>query len=157
MEEDTQVLLLSSFKITMLLYLALLILLVVISSPPPLHRCILQVLLLVQLLQAAVLLPPLPAVVRQQEEERKAQEDFDSLFDDHHVFGIPDNIGNSRSDSYNETSTTTASSHDGGQNLLGDLFSLRRSRRTTTVKVLVKSAPIILQPTRNKVAMFMMM
>jgi len=52
----------------------------------------------------------------QEEEQRKAQEDFNSLFDDEHVFGIPP-IGN-RSDCHNER---TATSHV--QKPLRDLFS----------------------------------
>ena len=63
----------------------------------------------------------LAVVQQQQEEQRRAQEDFDSLFDDHHVFGIPYNIENS-SNCYNETAA--GSSHDDrGQNLLHHFYS----------------------------------
>ena len=59
-------------------------------------------------------------LVRQQEQQRKDEEDFDSLFDNQHVFGIPNNIGN-RSDRSNGTAT---SSHDDEwQNPPGGIFS----------------------------------
>ena len=61
-------------------------------------------------------------LVRQQEEEqKKAQEDFDSLFDDQHVFGIPHMV-DTRSDGSNETSAA-ASSYDWGQNPPDYIFS----------------------------------
>jgi len=64
---------------------------------------------------------------REQEEQKKAQEDFDSLFDDQHVFGIPLVVGTNRSDFSNETSA--ASSHDGGQNPPDDLVYSRISKK----------------------------
>lgn len=68
----------------------------------------------------------LVAVLHQQEEERKAQDDFDSLFDDQHVFGIPYDIGKGN-DFNKEISTAAAaaaSSHDDeGLNPLGDMVS----------------------------------
>ena len=95
---------------------------------------------------------------RQQEEQSKAQQaDFDSLFDDQHVFGIPYNVGNRR-DSYNEPSTTTASSSRDWGKIRRVIFfrpSVQRSRTMRTIH-LVKTAPIILQPTRTKIAILML-
>ena len=72
----------------------------------------------------------LPVLCQQQgEQTRKAKEAFDSLFDDHYVFGIPHKTGNRSDWCSNETSAAAAaaaaaaSSYDGGQYLPNDLFS----------------------------------
>ena len=104
----------------------------------------------------------LPVLCQQQgEQTRKAKEAFDSLFDDHYVFGIPHKTGNRSDWCSNETSALLLLLLlllllTMGGSICRMIFSHRAARRTIlllVVMVLVmKALPIILLPTRKKVA-----